>query len=118
MMANAGIDEKLDQLISYMKEGFEKIDERFEKMDKRFDDNEGSIADLKFILEDTRDRVLNVEMRIKNEISTNIQLIAEGHLDTLRQIKEMIPSSGEVEMMKIRLNVLESKVGELQRKIS
>ena len=62
--------------------------------------------------------VKEVKLTIENEIRTNIQRVAEGHLDLSRNLHEAVKPSNEVEMLAIKVSVLESEIRELKRKIS
>lgn len=59
-----------------------------------------------------------VKLTLENEIRPNIQRVAEGHLDLSRNMHEAIKPSNEVEMLAIKISVLESEIRELKRKIS
>ena len=86
-------DEKLDLILSNL-----------EKQDTKFETMERDIKDIKIILE--------------NEICVNIQRIAEGYLDISRNIQKIIKHNSEVEMMAIKVGMLETDVRELKQKIS
>lgn len=62
--------------------------------------------------------IKDIKLTIENEIRTNIQRVAEGHLDISRNLHEAMKPSNEVEMLAIKVSVLESEMRELKRKIS
>lgn len=62
--------------------------------------------------------IKDIKLTIENEIRTNIQRVAEGHLDISRNLHEAMKTSNEVEMLAIKVSVLESEMRELKRKIS
>ena len=64
------------------------------------------------------DKVTKVEFILDNEIRVNIQRVAEGHLDLSRNLHEAMKPSNELEMLAIKVRVLESDVRELKSKIS
>ena len=99
--------EKLDLILSRldkMDERFDKVDERLGKMDARLENVESDVTDIKLILED--------------EIRVNIQRVAEGHLDLSRNLYDAMKPSNEVEMLAIRVRMLESEMRELKRRVS
>ena len=61
--------------------------------------------------------VSTIKMTIENEIRVNIQRVAEGHLDLSRNLHEAMKPSNEVEMLAIKVRMLESEMMELKRKI-
>lgn len=62
--------------------------------------------------------VKDIKLTLENEIRVNIQRVTEGHLDLSRNLKEAVKSNNEFEMLTIKVNMLESEVRELKRKIS
>ena len=61
--------------------------------------------------------VSTIKMTIENEIRVNIQRVAEGHLDLSRNLYEVMKTSSEVEMLAVKVRMLESEMMELKRKI-
>jgi hypothetical protein len=55
---------------------------------------------------------------LENEIRVNIQRVAEGHLDLSRNLHEAMKPSNEVEMLAIKVRMLETDMMEIKRKIS
>lgn len=81
--------EKLDLILS-----------RLEKLDKL----ENDITDIKLTLE--------------NEIRVNIQRVAEGHLDLSRNLHEAMRPSNEVEMLAIKVRMLETDIRDLKARLA
>ncbi len=63
-------------------------------------------------------RTAQIELVLENEIRTNIQRVAEGHLDISRHLQEAMRSNDEVEMLAVRVNILETDVRKLKDKVS
>ena len=61
--------------------------------------------------------VSTIKMTIENGIRVNIQRVAEGHLDLSRNLYEVMKPSSEVEMLAVKVRMLESEMMELKRKI-
>ena len=61
--------------------------------------------------------VTDIKLTLENEIRTNIQHIAEGHLDLSRNLHEALKIDHEKEMLAIRVNVLETEVRRLKDRI-
>lgn len=69
-------------------------------------------------IEDIGQKVTKIDLTIENEIRTNIQRVAEGHLDLSRNMHEVMRPNNEIEMLAIKVRMLETDVRELKQKIS
>lgn len=67
---------------------------------------------------DISNKVTKIELTLENEIRVNIQRVAEGHLDLLRNLHDAMKPSNEVEMLSIKVRMLETDMRELKTKIS
>ncbi len=85
--------EKLDLLLSEMQE-----------LKQRTTNIETSVADIKLTLE--------------NEIRVNIQRVAEGHLDLSRNLHEAMKPNNEIEMLAIKVRMLETDIRELKARLA
>lgn len=64
------------------------------------------------------DSVTDIKLTLENEIRTNIQRVAEGHLDLSRNLHDAIKPSNEIEMLAIKVNMLETDVRALKQKLA
>ncbi len=55
---------------------------------------------------------------LEHEIWVNIQRVAEGHLDLSRNLHDAMRPSSEVEMLAIRVRMLESEMKEVKAKLA
>ena len=81
----------------------EKLDLILSKLDK-LDKLDNDITDIKLTLE--------------NEIRVNIQRVAEGHLDLSRNLHEAMKPNNELEMLAIKVRMLETDIRELKAKLA
>ncbi len=81
----------------------EKLDLILSKLDK-LDKIENDIIDIKLTLE--------------NEIRVNIQRVAEGHLDLSRNLHNAMKPNNEIEMLAIKVRMLETDIRELKAKLA
>lgn len=81
----------------------EKLDLILSKLDK-LDKLENDIIDIKLTLE--------------NEIRVNIQRVAEGHLDLSRNLHDAMKPNNELEMLAIKVRMLETDIRELKAKLA
>ncbi len=66
---------------------------------------------------EVKQKVTRTELILENEIRVNIQRVAEGHLDLSRNLHDAMRPSNEVEMLAIKVRMLESDVKDLKAKI-
>lgn len=85
--------EKLDLILSEIQE-----------LKQRTTNIETSVADIKLTLE--------------NEIRVNIQRVAEGHLDLSRNLHEAMKPNNEIEMLAIKVRMLETDIRELKARLA
>ena len=62
--------------------------------------------------------IKNIKITVEDEIRQNIKRVAEGHLDLSRNLHRAVKSNNEVEMLAVKVTVLESEVRKLKEKIS
>jgi len=58
-----------------------------------------------------------IKLLLENEIRPSIRIIAEGHLDLSRNLHEVLKMRDQDEMLRLRVNVLESEVRELKERV-
>ena len=63
-------------------------------------------------------KVIHTELILENEIRVNIQRVVEGHLDLSRNLHDAMRPSNEVEMLAIKVRMLESDVKELKSRLA
>ncbi len=105
------LSEMLDKKLAPFENKLEIIDKRVTDIDKRVTDIDRRVTDID-------NKVSKMELILENEIRVNIQRIAEGHLDLSRNLHNAIKTNNEIEMLAIKVNVLESEVKSLKLKIS
>jgi hypothetical protein len=69
-------------------------------------------------LDGIQNDITDIKLTLENEIRVNIQRVAEGHLDLSRNLHEAMKPSNEVEMLAIKVRMLETDMMEIKRKIS
>ena len=106
--------EKLDLLLnkmSHVEERLDNVERRLDSMDSRLDSMDGR---LKHVEEDTS----SIKLVLENEIRVNIQRVAEGHLELSRNLHDAMLPSSEMEMLAIKVRMLESDMKEVKRKVA
>ncbi len=106
----------LDQLQS--------MDQKIGRISEEVSEIRTDVNDLKkdvIVLKDNdkkREQQLKLlQLTVENELNRNIQLIAEGHLDLDRKLTEALGVKAERELIKVRLNIMESELRLLKAQI-
>ena len=120
--------EKLDLLLK----GMQEINTRLSSIEDRLSALEERVAVIEDRLTVVEDRLTVVENRLtaveqdirqiklvaENELRVNIKRIAEGHLDLSRNLHEAIKPCAEMEMLTVRVGILESDVRNIKKKMA
>lgn len=107
-----GIDDRFQS----MEDRFQSMEDRFQKMEDKMQTMGENIKDVKISTQLLERRVANIELILENEIRHNISIIAENHVELNKKLNEVLRHDCERETALIRLNMLETKVRELQAK--
>lgn len=92
-----------------------------EKLDLLLSEIQGmkqDICDMKRDIKGIEQKTTKIDLTIENELRINIQRVAEGHLDLSRSLHEAMKPNNEVEMLGIKVRMLETDVRALKEKIS
>lgn len=87
---------------------------RLEKLDSL----ESEMQDLKQRTTNIETGVTDIKLTLENEIRVNIQRVAEGHLDLSRNLHEAMRPSNEVEMLAIKVRMLETDIRGLKARLA
>ena len=93
----------LEMIAEIVKEMNKPIYDRLDKMDARLDKVEKKVTE--------------VQVTLENETNKGIQIVAGGHLDLSRKLDEALAIENEKEMLKLRINRLESEVKKINAKL-
>ncbi len=93
----------LEMIAEIVKEMNKPIYDRLDKMDSRLDKVEKKVTE--------------VQVTLENETNKGIQIVGEGHLDLSRKLDEALTIENEKEMLKLRINRLESEVKKINAKL-
>ena len=63
-------------------------------------------------------KVTKIDLTIENELRVNIQRVADGHFDLSRVLHEASRPDNEVEMLAIKVRMLESDMREVKAKLA
>lgn len=66
--------------------------------------------------EEIRSKVSNLELRLENETNRNIRLLAENHIELINKLNEAIKVSSRHYLYELKVNTLEHRVENLERR--
>ena len=101
----------LDQKVTALDQKVTVLDQKVTALDQR-------VSALESDMREVKDKITKIDMVLENEIRVNIQRVAEGHLDLSRNMHEVMKPNNEIEVLAIKVRMLESDVREIKRKIS
>ncbi len=67
--------------------------------------------------ESAEDRLKRLEFLIENDLHRDISIVAEGHLDLMRNMHEMLRIDSEKDEFMMRFDLLESKVKSIEERV-
>ncbi|MBR1451277.1 MAG: hypothetical protein IJ591_06115 [Lachnospiraceae bacterium] len=119
-----GIDKRLDKIDAHLgiiDARLDKVESRLGKVESRLDKVESRLDKVESRLGKVESDIKDIKMTIENEIKPAISIIAEGHLNLDRKLENIIKMNenrlSEHEIMKLKINHLDSEVLKLNEKI-
>ena len=113
--------EKLDLILKMVHTIDEKVsdlDAKVDNLETKVDDLDDRVERLESETREIRQKVTKMDLIMENELRVNIQRVAEGHLDLSRNLNEAMKPNNEIEMLAIKVRMLETDVRELKDKVS
>ncbi len=110
--------QKLKEDTQKLKEDTQKLKEDTQRLKEDTQELKEDTSALNQRLTVIESKVTHTELILENEIRVNIQRVAEGHLDLSRNLHDAMRPSNEVEMLAIKVRMLESDVKELKAKLA
>ncbi len=62
--------------------------------------------------------IRDMKLTLENEIRENIKRVAEGHLDLSRNLHDAMKPSNEIEMLAIKVRMLETDIRDIKAKLA
>lgn len=100
-------NEKLDLILS-----------EIQGMKSEIEGTKNEIQGMKSDIQEIKQKVTKIDLTIDNELRVNIQRIAEGHLDSSRNLHDAMKPSNEIVMLSVKVRMLESDVRDLKAKLA
>ncbi|MDE6617005.1 MAG: hypothetical protein K2K35_10590 [Lachnospiraceae bacterium] len=94
------------------------LEKRFDALEIRIDTIENRLDVLENRMDALEADLKDIKFTIENEVRANLQAVAEGHLDLSRNLHDAIKPGNEIEMLIVKVRMLETDVRRLKEKIS
>ncbi|MDD7146959.1 MAG: hypothetical protein SOY45_06685 [Lachnospiraceae bacterium] len=122
----------LEERVAVIEDRLTAVEDRLTVVENRLSAVEDRLTVVESRLSVVEDRLSVVENRLtaveqdirqiklvaENELRVNIKRIAEGHLDLSRNLHEAIKPCAEMEMLTVRVGILESDVRNIKKKMA
>ena len=122
----------LEERVAVIEDRLTAVEDRLTVVENRLSAVEDRLTVVENRLSVVEDRLTVVENRLtaveqdirqiklvaENELRVNIKRIAEGHLDLSRNLHEAIKPCAEMEMLTVRVGILESDVRNIKKKMA
>lgn len=100
------------------REILEKILEKTEGLEVRVGNLEETVSAQSKQMDSMKLELRAIHLTMENELNRSIQLVAEGHLDLNRKLNEVLQRNGELEMMQVRISLLETRLKDVQTQLA
>lgn len=90
---------------------------KMQEMERDIRNLEDGMQEVKDQVQNVGQKVTGIQLILENEIRVNIQRVAEGHLDLSRNLHDAMHPSSEVEMLAVKVRMLESDVKTIKAKV-
>ena len=117
----SNLDSRMDSFETRMdslETKMDSLDNKVVALDNKVNSLDTKTNSLESNLKEIKSHVRHTDLILKNEIRINIQRVAEGHLNLSRILHDAMHPSSEVEMLSLRLRMVESEVRQLKAKVS
>ena len=108
----------IENRLSALEERVAIIENRLSVVEDRLSALEERVAIIENRLSAVEQDVRQIKLVAENELRVNIKRIAEGHLDLSRNLHEAIKPCAEMEMLTVRVGILESDVRNIKKKMA
>lgn len=107
----------LKEDVSNLKSDMSEVKEDVADLRNNVGEVKEDVANLKRGQEKAERKITDIRLILENEIRVNIKRVAEGHLDLSRNLHAAMKPNNEVEMLAIRVGMLESDMRDVKAKV-
>ena len=114
------VEEELKEVkkeVAILKDDLKEVKEEVAILKDDLKEVKEEVAILKDDLKEVKEEVTKTNLIIENELRVNIQRIAEGHLDLSRNMHDVIRPNNEMEVLVVRVGVLETEVKYIKKNL-
>ena len=106
--------DSINQRLDGIEHRLDGVEHRLDRVESRLDGVEHRLDALETRVDNLEKNVQIIRMTLENETNPNICIVAEGHLDLSRKLDKVISQEEDYEVMRIRVNHLESEMEKLR----
>lgn len=109
---------KLEVEVGELRSEVKELGNRVGRLENEVEGVKAQVQELEQRMDKLDRNVTKANLLIENEVRPNIQLVAEGHLNLVRNLQDATKAGTEMEMTTIRVRVLETDVREIKEKLA
>lgn len=99
------------QLLQPMQDSITRLEGNFSGM-------QGTINKMQDTIDGMQDSITNLQLHIENVTDTNIQLLAENHIELTKRLNQAIPVADSNRAYEVKVNYLFEKVSNLEKEVA
>ena len=108
----------LEERVAVIEDRLTVVEDRLSVVEDRLSVVEDRLSVVENRLTAVEQDIRQIKLVAENELRVNIKRIAEGHLDLSRNLHEAIKPCAEMEMLTVRVGILESDVRNIKKKMA
>ncbi|MCI6630601.1 MAG: hypothetical protein MSH20_07350 [Lachnospiraceae bacterium] len=108
----------LEERVAVIEDRLTAVEDRLTVVENRLSAVEDRLTVVENRLTAVEQDIRQIKLVAENELRVNIKRIAEGHLDLSRNLHEAIKPCAEMEMLTVRVGILESDVRNIKKKMA
>ena len=108
----------LEERVAVIEDRLTAVEDRLTVVENRLSVVEDRLTVVENRLTAVEQDIRQIKLVAENELRVNIKRIAEGHLDLSRNLHEAIKPCAEMEMLTVRVGILESDVRNIKKKMA
>ena len=118
LQAIAQLLQPMQDSITRLEGNFSGMQGTINKMQDTIDGMQGTINKMQDTIYGMQDSITNLQLHIENVTDTNIQLLAENHIELTKKLNQLIPVADNNRAYEVKVNYLFEKVSNLEKEVA
>lgn len=118
LQAIAQLLQPMQDSITRLEGNFSGMQGTINKMQDSIDGMQGTINKMQDTIDGMQDSITNLQLHIENVTDTNIQLLAENHIELTKKLNQLIPVADNNRAYEVKVNYLFEKVSNLEKEVA